>query len=374
MLFASLLAVAGMEEPSRETLDRNRRYLEKLAHDEPEHFARLQRQSKGFTSLSAERQKQLIKLDHELHQLPLSQQNRLDNAAVRYLEWLESLPEADRQKVKSAADKTARLQIIRELKESQWLRSQPKALREHINSLKGPERTARIAKLRQEERERRQQWAIAAEFWEELVSRKPMPVRLSDFPLNVEQFVNEYLYPRLSSEEKDRLEKAQGRWPEFPMTLVKIADRHPPALPGKTGPKYFRDLPKDVQARLSAKLKKGKGEAIAPFALAKAQGEWPQFGQAIVGYAKNVPLPNEFLAHNFQSLSPPMQEFVQKVLQPRLNEDEKGRLNNAFNSWPEYPVTIQELAQAHNLQPPWLTLPGGWDLWKKYRVRGGIEQ
>ena len=41
----------------------------------------------------------------------------------------------------------------------------------------------------------------------------------------------------LSPQEKERLAQAEGKWPEFPRTLVELADKHPPALPGVLGHK-----------------------------------------------------------------------------------------------------------------------------------------
>lgn len=374
LLFASLFSLAAVAEPTRAQQDRNRRYLDKLAQADPEHFARLERLAAKFASLTAERREQLLKLDQSLHELPAAVHSHLESVAGRYSEWLDGLTDADRQKIKQAPDKDAKLRVIRELRETEWLKYQPKRLREQIAGMKGADRAALIGKVKKEERERRRQWLFAGLFWDELQTRKPLPARLADFGLVVENFVNEYLYPRLSKEEKDRLERAQGRWPDFPVALVEVADRHPPALPGDEGPKYFKDLPLDVKLRLAAKGKKAK-EVGAPPALFKAQGQWPQFGQAIAQYARKTQLilPNEFLAYRYQCLSQPTKDFYDKTLWPILDEDEKQSINKVEGVWPAYPQTLQTLAQKHNLQMPWLSLPRGWDDWKKYRLKSAPE-
>jgi hypothetical protein len=43
-----------------------------------------------------------------------------------------------------------------------------------------------------------------------------------------------------------------------------------------------------------------------------------------------------------------------------------------MGKWPDYPLMIQELAQKHNLQPPWHYLPEQrwkWDLYRNSKAR-----
>ena len=124
--------------------------------------------------------------------------------------------------------------------EEEWINDQPRAVRDQYALLKDDAKGSFVAKLRQEERQRRQEWVIAGRFWKELEKGVSLPSRLIDFPVDVNTFVTEYLLPVLSKVEIDRLEKAQGQWPLYPMTLVELADKHPPALAGVKGFKILR--------------------------------------------------------------------------------------------------------------------------------------
>src|SRR5205823_4653739 len=55
------------------------------------------------------------------------------------------------------------------------------------------------------------------------------------------------LSPLLSDEEKERLAKAEGHWPLYPVTLVELADKHPLALPSHHGATQVSGLPAAVQ-------------------------------------------------------------------------------------------------------------------------------
>src|SRR5262249_39352037 len=103
-------------------------------------------------------------------------------------------------------------------------------------------------------------------FWQQLEKGIPLEARLSDLPSDVRNYVNDYLKMFLSKDEKERLENAEGKWPQFMLTLVELADRHPPALMGPDGPKSFSVLPKDLEGvkELKARPKlEGRGRGFA---------------------------------------------------------------------------------------------------------------
>jgi hypothetical protein len=246
-----------------------------------------------------------------------------------------------------------------------WLNEQPKFQRDQYTALKDDAKKEFVAKLKQDERQRRQEWVIAGRFWKELEKGVPLPAKLTDFPPDVKTYVTEYLRPLLSKEEETRLDKAQGQWPLFPMTLVELTDKHPPALRGPKGPKTFDEMPAEVRKKFVT------AKGIYPPKLVKAQGSWPGFALAVVGFAKDKKgylLPHEFWAWDHSCLSPPMQDFVERKLIKVLNVDEKLRLVNAGGKWPEYPTTIQELADKYKMRVPWNTVPGQRDMWDKYRL------
>jgi hypothetical protein len=62
------------------------------------------------------------------------------------------------------------------------------------------------------------------------------PCRPGEFTLAVQQFIAEELLPRLTPEEKDRLEKAEGKWPDYPDALMELAQKHQLAIPGMALP------------------------------------------------------------------------------------------------------------------------------------------
>lgn len=357
--------LSALPEPTKEELEHNRRKLNQW-RNQPEVIQRLRGEAQAFLALPAERQQQLLQIDHDLHQESAGQQARLLNVLGRYAVWLDKLKDEERQKIKEAPDKRARLAIIKELRDQEWMNQyQPKGTRDSFASLKGEEKAKFIARLRQEEKQRRLEWQIAARFWKQLESKTPLPARLTDFAGDVQAHVNEYLLPMLTGEEKDRLDKAQGQWPLYPITLVELADKHPPALPGPEGPRTYAALPQDAQKRFKAKA------GLTPKFLKIAEGNWPGFGVAVADAAakRSIILPHELWPYNYKCLSLPMQEFVKNKLAPVLTKGEELKLlhADADHKWPDYPLTIQELAKNHNLQVPWFSLPGPRDNWDAYR-------
>jgi hypothetical protein len=194
---------------------------------------------------------------------------------------------------------------------------------------------------------------------------RPMPASLADLSPDDRLFVTEYLKPLLSSAEWERLEKAQGEWPRFPRVLVELADRHPVALPGPRGPTRVAELPEEVQSRLAPRGKPGK------FPFRKFEGKWPDFAVKIteVVRPRTQPLPRELWPTDFADLSPAVREFVHRKLKPALDPTEAELLAAAEGRWPNYPVTIQKLADRHYLSVPWQVLPGPPARWEPYRPR-----
>ena len=261
-----------------------------------------------------------------------------------------------------------RLAMVVDIRNVQWLTHQPKIHRDQFASLTGEARADFVKNLRQEDARHQRAWQVAIRFWDERHSTFRF---LKQLPRDVQDYFHEYLYYMLSPEEKERLAKAEGQWPLYLQTFVELADRHPPALGGphgKTGPygpKTYAELPREVKERLS--LKKAGKELKAK------EGIWPVFAVAVSALAsrKDVILPNELWPTNHKCLTSPMMAFVQKKLIPILTDQEVGRLTEATGKWPDYPHTIQELANAHKLQPPWFTLPGPRERWDIYRLQKG---
>jgi hypothetical protein len=364
-LVASLPALA---ELAPEDLARNRRAFEQL-RNHPEHLQRLRTDAKAFFALPEERRDQIMQLDRDLTAMPAATQTHLHSVMDRYAAWLAKLDAGDRKKIDAAQGSRTRLVVVREIRDQEWMRYQPKARRERYAALEGAAKAQFVNKLRQDEHERQLEWRLARRFWRELDKGFPLPAKLADFPADVTTYVNEYLRPLLAPEEIDRLESAQGKWPLFPITMVEIADKHPAALPGPKGPTLLAELPTEVKARL--KNKKGDYYPLLVKMLRpEKQKHWPEFAITVTSFLanrKSITLPHELWPWGYTCLSPVMKEFVDKKLIKVLDSDEKLRLISAEGKWPDYPVAIQETARHHNLPVPWQTLPGTRERWANYR-------
>jgi len=357
-----------------------RRFAQLRKH--PEVVAKLREDSDAFYALTPERRKAVVQIHKELHQESSATQARLLNVLDRYVDWLHGLDDATRKQIADAPDKNARLALIKDLREKEWIKDQPKAIQDKLAELQGDARKAFIAKEKNEERQRKIEWQIAGRFWKELESGRPLPAKLGELSSGVQGYVQNYLQKMfLSAEEKDQLAKLEGQWPQYPMKLVELADKHPAALPGPTGPKTMAEVPARIVNELAKKLpnpKKITKEAPEKQAAALAkllkipENEWPRFGVELAKAAKanGVVFDHEFLAYNFDCLTKPMQEFMKTKLEPVLDGKESLRLANAIGKWPDYPQAIQDLADNHHLRVPWFTLPREANFnWDNYRLR-----
>ena len=133
-------------------------------------------------------------------------------------------------------------------------------------------------------------------------------------------------------------------------------------------PRKLAELPLPVQHKL-VDTKKGVPKKGVEKELKTHEG--PNFASNAVriGLRENkLPFGYEYLAPNYNSLLPPMKEFVEKKLGPVLDQAEQRKLSDSQAKWPDYPQTIQELSQKHDLVPPWHILPEPllwkWDLYR----------
>jgi hypothetical protein len=415
-LLAALPLAAVPVPPRAEVEPQRERLAEWRKH--PAEYARLEKKAAAFLALPAARQERMRRLDHDLHQEHSATQKHLFDVMDRYADWLARLPEAERREVVEAPDRHARLKKIKEIRERQWLRGQPLAVRERLKKLQvvpaalkaaaaaglagrradaasavaavatpflAPGHNLRgqaVARLRQDERRRHLEWRLAVRHWDELMKFHPTAAtRFAELPEADATYVRHYLLPLFSREEKDRLEKAEGHWPLFMHTLVELADRHPPALQGPHGPTAVKDLPPDVQARLAKTFKGLKGDFHVPKAIKAAPARWPQFAKAVTGYWRSGKRDRGALSELYEfwptverDLSPEVRRFV-KALKERVTPEEWKRLQASEGKWPRYPDTIQELADRYYLTVPWQTLPGKRERWDAYRVRspGRVE-
>lgn len=381
-LFALTAPLAAIPEPTADELRSNRRRFEQL-RKHPEVVAKLRADAEAFFALPIERKRQIVQIHKELHQEPPATQVRLTGVLERYVDWLDDLDKEARKQLAEAKDKNARLALIKVLREQEWIKDQPKAVRDRLAGLQGQQRQQLIALEKSAERQRRLEWLIAARFWSSLDGdskfRRPLPTKFADLPLSVQAYFQNYLHKMfLTPEEREQLKSLEGQWPQFPMKLVEIADRHPAALPGSVGPRSLAELPARILRELTNKLpnpKKVSKEVFEkqPALLAKIlklpDSEWPKFGADLARAAKahNIVFEYEFLAYDFDCLNKAMKDFMKDKLEPVLDAKETYRLAKAIGKWPDYPQTIQDIANNHHLHAPWFILPPVED-WDKYRL------
>jgi hypothetical protein len=366
------LPVLALSDPGADELQESRAQLEQW-RKHPDQMARLLRDLQAFLALPEARREQILKLDHDLQEESAASRARLLNVLERYVRWLERLPQEQRQAIENAPDASSRLALIQELRDGEWMQRQPRAIRERWAGLKETRiKVELVLTLRQDEHRRHQEWALTIRFWDDLQKGKPLPRRFADLDPQDREGVKEFLMPMLTEEEKGRLKQAEGRWPDYPRALVEIADRHPFALPGANGPRSLEDLPKVLQARLSAPNKNPFASGKYADLLRGDEGRWPRFAIKVAEvnrqYIRN-PLPRELWASTYKSLLEPMRAYVDNVLKPVLSSKEAWQLEDAETTWPAYPEMIGELARAHKLPPPpWATaLSGPRERWDNYR-------
>jgi hypothetical protein len=374
-LLVPAASLAGLPGPLAEDREQNRRALAVLQLKEPDEYARLRQEARAFLDLPEEHRQRLIRLDRDLQGQPPPVRDRLVTGLRRYAEWLEALPEQDRQAIREAPDGRERLRRIREVRERQWRQGLPRAVREELQGLHGQALAERVARLREEERQRRRDWKVALRFWETLMKRRAhgqvLPSRLADLEAADLTYVQQVLRPLLSREEWQEVEQAQGQWPRYPRLLVALADRHPPALDGPRGPTRLTELPGEVQQRLVQHVKKELKRKGGLLVRLKAQeGQWPGFAAAVTRLprAGRGFLPPDFWPSRREDLSGAVKKLLEMKLEPTLDGAEKALLRKAEGHWPAFPRTIQDLAVRHALSVPWQTLPGSRTRWENYRL------
>jgi hypothetical protein len=426
MTLAALLSSLPAALPDDSTATTRAKVAEFRAKDS-QGYALVYHNAKAFLALPAVRQKAIRDLHKELQDQPSIQKLRLTEVMKRYVEWLDSLPQEDQKRIDQAPDRTTRLRIIREIRDKEWLSRQPKAIRDAVDNLanrkpvpvvsqagalglgmhlaatllepaKLDALTETIKQLKQQQAQKARDWLIATRFWDELIhpqKKPPMPVRAVDFSPHIDLFVREYLRPMLSSAEQKRLDDAEGHWPQYPMTLVELADKHPIALPPKDGPTKYDELPSDIKKRMDRlfelkTVKKGKQpdfvlrnnpklkkEIDARLAEIGDASLATKFIMAVVTHAHNnfVKLVDDKVQFHevwptkYSELWVDMQVFL-KLFSKRLSPTEAAELKMAENKWPEYVLKIKELAARYNERPPWQTLPDAEKhQWDKYRLQ-----
>lgn len=365
LVFATVLAVlsgpvvAALSELTQEELDQNRRLLERIRSD-PEHYRRLRRDLKSFNRLRPELQTRLRQLDRDLRAELSGTQVRLLHAAEQYAQWLQRLTPEQRQTIAAAPTSEARVERIKALRRTQWAAQLPEPQRQQVERLPAPEREELTRRLRAEELARQLEWDLAERYWDSL-NRPKVPQRLADLVVPVQSFVRDYIRPQLTPEEERLLDSSQGSG-LFLFVLMQLLDKYPVLLPGpKDGPRYFKDLPRDLQEQLA------KQDADSKKRLVDAEGKWPTFAIAVSEFAQmprnRIKLSKQLGPSRPEEFSEAWQAVFARLADPQtgLSKEEQQQLAAAQGRWPRYPRTLLILALKHNLKVPEgaaLSLPG----------------
>src|SRR5205085_407207 len=110
------------------------------------------------------------------------------------------------------------------------------------------------------------------------------PRRWPDLPPEVRERLGARALPNLPFPAQERLRAAEGKWPDFPETVAEMARRRGVTLPvslGPSRPEEFKPALKEFLTKtLPAKLTPGELSRLKA-----AEGKWPDYPQAVVKLA-----------------------------------------------------------------------------------------
>lgn len=317
-----------------------------------------------------------------------------------YAAWLDRLPDDDRAKVLAAPTAEERVVEVRQVKEAQWRATLPPRQKERLKTAPSTKvREDLAADFRLQESRRREEWESAHRRWKDVAGsgRKPWPFDDPVRAAEIEAFIRGPLGVDLSGPPPERrgFQETQPRcrlsreqfaelkalhddtrtggpwaWLQYGAYLSRLADAHPslplPADPKKavTGADH---LPKEYRFFGIPNPKTG-------MRMFQAMGRWPDYALALHQEAHRrfkgggPPLgpcrPGEYSAE--------VNAFLRGPLAGALTAAEAAALRGAEGKWPDHSRKLMELAEAHDLAVPGVTLPGEPSKWDAlYRRPGG---
>jgi hypothetical protein len=339
--------------------------------DDPEQYRRLKEEWKAFRKLPAEKQDRVRLLDEQLNEEPPAVRARLWAVLDRYNAWLKGLDEKDRQRVDAAPDTDKKLDVIRGLREREWVSHLARAERERIEQAAPEERPKLVEAVRQKERKKRADWQTALRQQGEA----PPPQMQANLWPRVRQYEEKALVPTLSEKERNELAKAAlSSWPEHALKLTELSQRHPILLPPseQVGVVKFADpvLPPNYALQLFGKQPRPKeGEGRRLHELRELQGRWPNFALELdkVAKARKAALPDKPLGPcEPGAFIKDVQDFINKEL--RTDAAAAKKLDEAQGKWPDYPQAVMQLAKEKKQRVPGTFLPGPREFWERAKA------
>ena len=202
VLLGAAVPVLAVSDAAPDDAEHNRRLLDRYRAD-PDHYARLLRDLRAFQALPPDRQERMRQFDRELHDQAPETQNRLWEVLERYTDWVNRLPQGDQKRIEQVADRNERLAIVKQLRTNDWMERLPKKDRDDLLALPLEQRPARLADLRQKDRQRRQEWVDWAKALKARPNpRPPHPTALPEVPNKV---LTEFINAELTTEERANL-------------------------------------------------------------------------------------------------------------------------------------------------------------------------
>jgi hypothetical protein len=182
---------------------------------------RARRDYAALLALPDEARERIRRIDREFRRQEPDVQARMLRVMQRYAEWLDRLSPADRQRVAAAPTEKARLAVVREIKERQWLANLPEA--DRMDYLLAEDKEAKRRQLRERERAREMDWQMLLRSAE----------RQEQVRRDIEQWRLAELWPKLRPQERDRLADAQKtkNRNQYLRLLIQHADQHNVPVP-----------------------------------------------------------------------------------------------------------------------------------------------
>lgn len=327
---------------------------------------------KAFKILPPDRQAAIRRLDQQLHEKPPAARDRLFRVLEAYAAWLARLPDTERRGVMAAATPGLRLEAVRQVRDKQWLDSQPTERKKQLEGLTAESRAKEIGKWRDAAAANRAMWAFARRHWEVNRSEKaPWPFDDEARKKEVVEYVrhtfksDDRTRTRLTPGEFDRLREAQesNEWLWYGKTVYEAAKRSEMLPEPATGKPLteFADLWPRAKEHYEGKGGKKK-------ILAQNVGKWPEFALAVhadLTLTKFGPAsPSNYGPCRPADFKEPLKLFVAE-LEKLATKAERDELRRHEGKWPEYPRALVKLATLHDLSVPGVTLPGQPSMWEK---------